>query len=142
RAWLADHDDAGNPLGNRTGPNALFVYSSWLDAVTGGGKTPLEKSDRELVEAPIRAWLADRDDAGNRLRNRTNPNAGFVYKSWLDAVTGGGKTPLEKSDRGLVDEPIRAWLADRDQSGNHLVNRINSDAPFLYESWLNAAKSG
>jgi hypothetical protein len=52
--------------------------------VTGGGKEPLKDPDRELVEEPIRQWLAaeaSRDAAGNPTANRLNPEAQFLYKS-------------------------------------------------------------
>jgi hypothetical protein len=150
RDWLAaeaSRDAAGNPLANRLSPEARFVYKSWLDAVTGGGKEPLRDHDRALVEEPIRDWLAaqaSRDAAGNPLANRLSPEASFVYKSWLDAVTGGGKEPLKDPDRALVEEPIRDWLAaqaSRDAAGNPIANRISPEAQFVYKSWLDAAKS-
>jgi hypothetical protein len=150
RHWLAaeaSRDAAGNPLANRLSPEANFVYKSWLDAVTGGGKEALNDQDRALVEEPIRHWLAaqaSRDAAGNPLANRLSPEAQFVYKSWLDAVTGGGKEPLKDKDRALVEEPIRHWLAteaSRDATGNPLSNRLSPEARFVYKSWLEAAKS-
>ena len=149
REWLAaeaSRDAAGNPLANRLSPEAEFVYKSWLDAVTGGGKEPLKDPDRALVEEPIREWLvaeASRDDAGNPLANRLSVEASFIYRSWLGAVTGGGKEPLKDQDRALVEEPIRGWLvaeASRDAAGNPLANRLSPEALFVYGSWLNAAK--
>jgi hypothetical protein len=150
RQWLASEaslDAAGNPLANRLSPEASFVYQSWLDAVTGGGIEPLKDADRVLVEEPIRDWLAAesfRDADGNPLANRLSPEARFVYHSWLDAVTGGGKEPLKDADRALMEESIRDWLAavaSRDAVGNPIPNRLGPEASFLYASWLGAAKS-
>jgi hypothetical protein len=150
RHWLAAEascDAAGNPLANRLSLEASFVYHSWLDAVTGGGTAPLKDSDRLLVEEPIRGWLAAetcRDAAGKPIANRLSPEASFVYRSWLHAVTGGGKEPLKDPDRELVEEPIRDWLAakaSRDAAGNPIANRLNPETQFLYKSWLDAAKS-
>src|SRR5262249_25613044 len=99
--WL-DASPASGQHRFKQSAKASFVYYAWLNAVTGGGKQSLNEQDRVLVEQPIRDWLdaeASQDAQGKPIANRLRPDAQFVYYAWLDAVTGGGKQPLNEQDR-------------------------------------------
>ena len=83
-----------------------FVVVAWLDRMGEAG--------RDLVERPIRAWLAEL---------AALPEASFVYTAWLDA---GG-------DSGLVEAGIQAWLAVDS-------NQVMPEARFVYRAWLDATQ--
>ena len=110
--WLRGANER-NQSGFASVLQASFVYQSWLDAVTGGGKAALAEQDRDVILDPLRQWLAaatSTDAAGRPIPNCQTPQAQFVYKSWLDAVTGGGRAPLAEQDRDVVLDPLRQWL--------------------------------
>jgi hypothetical protein len=92
--------------------------------VTGGGKEPLKDPDRELVEEPIRQWLAaeaSRDAAGNPTANRLNPEAQFLYKSWLDAAKSSGTE--------LISAAVEQYLQDQH-------NLASWDSNYVFAAWF------
>jgi hypothetical protein len=92
--------------------------------VTGGGKEPLKDPDRELVEEPIRDWLAaetSRDAAGNPIANCLNPAAQFLYKSWLDAAKSSGTE--------LMSAAVEQYLQDQH-------NLASWDSNYVFAAWF------